>query len=101
MRISDWSSDVCSSDLLPDEEPVRLGRRAIARNPSGDVPVTLRDDAGVGKVGALQQVAVCRVPVERRTGRNQFRYGCPLLTLRHTKTKIIRTDAFFMRGIHP
>src|SRR3546814_2903212 len=27
MRISDWSSDVCSSDLLA-EQPVRIGRRA-------------------------------------------------------------------------
>src|SRR3546814_1628082 len=28
MRISDWSSDVCSSDLLPGLPPVRCSRRA-------------------------------------------------------------------------
>src|SRR3546814_1691951 len=26
MRISDWSSDVCSSDLLPDDPVIGLGR---------------------------------------------------------------------------
>src|SRR3546814_10786288 len=29
MRISDWSSDVCSSDLLPDETTVEVGNGEI------------------------------------------------------------------------
>src|SRR3546814_18605717 len=33
-----------------------------------------------------------------RSGRNQFRYGCPIFSLRHTKTKIIRTYDFLMRS---
>src|SRR3546814_4630447 len=54
MRISDWSSDVCSSDLLADP-----GLDAAA--PAGEVeaPVRLRghDAAGaVGDAGAVQHV---------------------------------------------
>src|SRR3546814_6421442 len=29
MRISDWSSDVCSSDLIPREQPIRDNLEAI------------------------------------------------------------------------
>src|SRR3546814_7167996 len=35
MRISDWSSDVCSSDLSQDQDDHRLG--AARRQPQGDV----------------------------------------------------------------
>src|SRR3546814_17598037 len=34
MRISDWSSDVCSSDLIGNQPPVRLGDVEVA----GDFP---------------------------------------------------------------
>src|SRR3546814_17675276 len=33
MRISDWSSDVCSSDLAPDRRPPRLWRRFLRHRP--------------------------------------------------------------------
>src|SRR3546814_15097535 len=32
MRISDWSSDVCSSDLVGERKPARRGRRPGAGN---------------------------------------------------------------------
>src|SRR3546814_2245123 len=35
MRISDWSSDVCSSDLRADHRLARLGTGAAGRPPSG------------------------------------------------------------------
>src|SRR3546814_20483559 len=47
MRISDWSSDVCSSDLLPgQDEPLLIAREEIELAlevvlPRGDVPVEL------------------------------------------------------------
>src|SRR3546814_2939233 len=45
MRISDWSSDVCSSDLLPDIlDPVRVAADQVG-------------DDGVGQVGRDRQLA--------------------------------------------
>src|SRR3546814_14196130 len=52
MRISDWSSDVCSSDLLADRE--RAIDRVLAREPLRHERVVLLDEDG----GAL---------LERRT----------------------------------
>src|SRR3546814_4929500 len=40
MRISDWSSDVCSSDLDPDQELIGLGAANVAASFSGGYPVT-------------------------------------------------------------
>src|SRR3546814_4387042 len=56
MRISDWSSDVCSSDLVPDH--VGLYSRAVpaaARRPSwlADIP----RDAGDGTGAAPRELA--------------------------------------------
>src|SRR3546814_4202920 len=47
MRISDWSSDVCSSDLailafLPDDEIEQILRREGASPASGEKPPSLR-----------------------------------------------------------
>src|SRR3546814_6862434 len=42
MRISDWSSDVCSSDLYPSQaRPTRRGRRA--QEAGSDVEAMVRD----------------------------------------------------------
>src|SRR3546814_5469102 len=50
MRISDWSSDVCSSDLPPGEQKLHAGRRALGK--------LRRDDAGAGLAfGELAEVA--------------------------------------------
>src|SRR3546814_1256107 len=44
MRISDWSSDVCSSDLLsPMEEAAIVALRVQARLPLDDVFIALKD----------------------------------------------------------
>src|SRR3546814_2245723 len=43
MRISDWSSDVCSSDLLAGEAFQRALLRAVARRPA---PVALSGQRG-------------------------------------------------------
>src|SRR3546814_16424151 len=67
MRISDWSSDVCSSDLVGQLDPPRGRRRAEARDAAGRLPGraarqppvrTQRDRAGRE-----------RVPDHRRAGR--------------------------------
>src|SRR3546814_12161686 len=79
MRISDWSSDVCSSDLLG--EGVRLpDRTAIG------VPVFLRIDArGVGAVARIHSAvcrarkkdapveAICRAPIAAKLQAEGFR----------------------------
>src|SRR3546814_1292881 len=50
MRISDWSSDVCSSDLALDdsEELIRwdIGDRGFEMTLSGEVPGRLRETLG-------------------------------------------------------
>src|SRR3546814_3094127 len=50
MRISDWSSDVCSSDLDPDR-PVRPAR--VRGDPPGAAPAAASaEDRGLGAAGA-------------------------------------------------
>src|SRR3546814_15660941 len=50
MRISDWSSDVCSSDLLPDDEATR--RAAMIRKARLQAQVA-------GALGAALMIAAC------------------------------------------
>src|SRR3546814_6463123 len=45
MRISDWSSDVCSSDLAPQE--LHGGAAAVGRIDAG--PAQLQDLSGIGR----------------------------------------------------
>src|SRR3546814_6493260 len=61
MRISDWSSDVCSSDLVkaehivvPDLQRLDAGRLAIARLQRGDCPAAVaRSRAQLIKRGVI------------------------------------------------
>src|SRR3546814_12602127 len=59
MRISDWSSDVCSSDLLADEVHSRLGKpaRILMLGPTfkEDVP-DLRNSKVVNVIQRLQWI---------------------------------------------
>src|SRR3546814_5045026 len=48
MRISDWSSDVCSSDLRPSSGRVRAGRGLDLQRRVGSVIETVQDVVGVG-----------------------------------------------------
>src|SRR3546814_51215 len=64
MRISDWSSDVCSSDLAPrGGHPRRLRCRGVRRRPPTPHPRgrLLRDRGPAGRIG--------RPPTRRRPGR--------------------------------
>src|SRR3546814_11927835 len=89
MRISDWSSDVCSSDLRPepllerlDELPVRRGVDRLEVVPgrvlAGDVLAHRRrlllrdgdgDDGGVLRAEALLVVRLDERSEERRVGK--------------------------------
>src|SRR3546814_3170567 len=66
MRISDWSSDVCSSDLLELNRPFNFtkptfvvsgranyGTRVDKINPQFGALATDRWDTGIGEIGAL------------------------------------------------
>src|SRR3546814_5343494 len=74
MRISDWSSDVCSSDLLRDR-----GGRVELRGEAAVAPGALRprDGAKVGElVGAVDgRAGVGRGHAGRRGGRRRGRSG--------------------------
>src|SRR3546814_4447512 len=79
MRISDWSSDVCSSDLLPFTQAVIPAKRAFA-SASGDAW-----RAGVRSChGPSQQVHGCPVRFCRPLSRQALSAGPPpTLTLPH------------------
>src|SRR3546814_15895331 len=50
MRISDWSSDVCSSDLVPDEDPQQSGDERIGLLQLVlEHPVADHDDRRIGQ----------------------------------------------------
>src|SRR3546814_7776859 len=83
MRISDWSSDVCSSDLLDGDlvervhrhlDVLRLDARLVALDPDLDVEV---DDALDGDEDLhrdnLQPWKDCRRSEERRVGKECVR----------------------------
>src|SRR3546814_1152250 len=80
MRISDWSSDVCSSDLLGMAPGARelVDRVAIPVEPEPAQPVEDRVDRGLGGAGAvgildaqqeLAAVVAREQPVEQRGAR--------------------------------
>lgn len=58
---------------LPDEEGIRVGRRSIAGDPADRLPILFGKDAMIGEMLALQEIAVRRVLIERRTCRDQRR----------------------------
>src|SRR3546814_4307039 len=71
MRISDWSSDVCSSDLAPRRAQQRpAGRYPRGEARPGSFAVSLRtdaDDAHHPRVHVIEKVAMER-PVAERVG---------------------------------
>src|SRR3546814_2682832 len=65
MRISDWSSDVCSSDLVhPPGQPAKL-QQAAERNRDGKVEPGCR----AHRRAAIVQCAPCKRSEERRVGK--------------------------------
>src|SRR3546814_3085665 len=52
MRISDWSSDVCSSDLEEDDLVVPLGDRLALRDEAGGIVAAAFSGAGAAGRGA-------------------------------------------------
>src|SRR3546814_15383946 len=60
MRISDWSSDVCSSDLLPPD------RQQQARHDVQRRGLEIGDGRTLGIPDAGEQIAVGRLPMARR-----------------------------------
>src|SRR3546814_18982805 len=77
MRISDWSSDVCSSDLLVGKKVLEVeaaGHEARCQRRAAD----LGHREGLGHDGALDQTAVCRQREQRlRAGQPQKPPGQP------------------------
>src|SRR3546814_3597599 len=55
MRISDWSSDVCSSDLRDGQRPPAAHRRAVAKREVGPL-IALRCDIAVAAIDERDDV---------------------------------------------
>src|SRR3546814_6366773 len=63
MRISDWSSDVCSSDLLHDSAAARLGRELCARSRARtqpEFPHDGRDSHEISPTSLRDRIGSCR-----------------------------------------
>src|SRR3546814_20858140 len=56
MRISDWSSDVCSSDLPDKVEGGKRFELVSDYQPAGDQPTAIRELVGTAKEGERDQV---------------------------------------------
>src|SRR3546814_4685461 len=67
MRISDWSSDVCSSDLVIEGRHALDQLEGIGRHPAGAVarPQVARDHLGVGGLVEVRHVEADRAGVHR------------------------------------
>src|SRR3546814_16182231 len=68
LRISDWSSDVCSSDLQASRPRVRRAQAAAVPEVPEAVPVALARRAGVRRLPEQQGMALVRSE-ERRVGK--------------------------------
>src|SRR3546814_2275537 len=72
MRISDWSSDVCSSDLMP------LGNRVLASVASSAEPgVRSRKAASIGELVSVSAVRESGIGILNRRRRRDVRVGRP------------------------
>src|SRR3546814_1032493 len=71
MRISDWSSDVCSSDLPPPEQPAETRRLIPCRlflRRERQAEVCDEDRQGVQAAQLSVPIPVCRVPAKAARG---------------------------------
>src|SRR3546814_10428798 len=59
MRISDWSSDVCSSDLVGEGDGANLGAVAPHRKETLDLKLFERDMHAAGFSHSLTLISVC------------------------------------------
>src|SRR3546814_13981771 len=80
MRISDWSSDVCSSDLLVQEEGVLEAVRVGGEEPvAAALPVEEQDPDVAGAVERPEpRIVVDAVVVVRHRGLVSVPGGCPV-----------------------
>src|SRR3546814_14666106 len=77
MRISDWSSDVCSSDLLRVRRDVRSGTEAELVVENIDIGAVGRPDDILGElVGRRPEIIEARHPAQRRRvfGRRELQF---------------------------
>src|SRR3546814_17771866 len=86
MRISDWSSDVCSSDLLPDPDVLLYPKQrvAIAARAAGVLPMGI-----IGTVADFNDEEGYRAVV-----RNSRRFGFAGASCIHPKVVAMLNDGF-------
>src|SRR3546814_14813339 len=75
MRISDWSSDVCSSDLYPrDAERIRVGQKVAVRSLSGEARLSAEVEAILPTADLASQTLMAHVHMPASAAQ-QFRRG--------------------------
>src|SRR3546814_15178002 len=97
MRISDWSSDVCSSDLTgaTAAAAAQVGKRVAAAATKAGVTKVVFDRGGFlfhGRVKALADAARAGRPAERRVGQEGVSTCRHRLAQSNYKTKPHSTD---------
>src|SRR3546814_20595111 len=93
MRISDWSSDVCSSDLLTEQEAARLTRQPASQRPdlatrnAEPAANTAAVAAQAGRTPLLRAGVDSQRSEERRVGKECVRTCRSTCAPVHYKTK--------------
>src|SRR3546814_12702341 len=72
MRISDWSSDVCSSDLVPLQPPA-TGRTTARERQDDSKSIELNHLAACAGRGVCRRLGCCTSRLQRRLDRCQRR----------------------------
>src|SRR3546814_15529215 len=75
MRISDWSSDVCSSDLLAFAGPVDAGRATMTNAGWDTTAAELRERFGFQQVRLLNDYAALALGLEHLKEADRLRIG--------------------------
>src|SRR3546814_4913787 len=73
MRISDWSSYVCSSDLNLSEMPLQAIHRSLSSQPCGDVQLKVPPNGG--RIENGQQKFLARLYGKGKSGKNGISAG--------------------------
>src|SRR3546814_16489144 len=102
MRISDWSSDVCSSDLVP-ELNIQVHGNDIHRFGAADIAVAVATDKGLitpivtradeRSVAEISQLMAGLAPRARSGKLKPEEYSCGRFPLSHTGGGSVRSRA--------
>src|SRR3546814_2750439 len=78
MRISDWSSDVCSSDLGPPPMTAgrRKGRATVSKLRAGLIQMALKGDTSMSPTEIRERMIAAHLPLVEEAGKQNVQVLC-------------------------